>query len=78
MDATLTLRLDGGLRRKLRARAVALKVSEAEVVRQALDREVNAEPLGKRISNLRGVLRSPRKPDDDPWRKAIRENNWRS
>lgn len=77
MDATLTLRLDGGLRRKLRARAVALKVSEAEVVRQALDREVNTEPLGKRISSLRGVLRSPRKPDDDPWRKAIRENNWR-
>jgi len=78
MDATLTLRLDGGLRRKLRARAAALKVSEAEVVRQALDREVNTEPLGKRISSLRGVLRSPRTPDGDSWRKAIRENNWRS
>lgn len=77
MDATLTLRLDGGLRRKLRARAAALKVSEAEVVRQALDREVNAEPVGKRIAGLRGVLRLPRKPDGDSWRKAIRENNWR-
>jgi hypothetical protein len=77
MDATLTLRLDGGLRRKLRARAVALKVSEAEVVRQAVSREVNTEPLGKRISGLRGVLRLPRVPDGDSWRKAIRENNWR-
>lgn len=76
MDATLTLRLDGGLRRKLRARAAALKVSEAEVVRQALDREVNEEPLGKRIAKLRGVLRLPR-TTDDPWRKAIREHNWR-
>lgn len=77
MDATLTLRLDSGLRRKLRARAVALKVSEAEVVRQALDREVNREPLGKRIGHLRGVLRLPRELSD-PWRKKIREHNWRS
>lgn len=76
MDATLTLRLDGGLRRKLRARAAALKVSEAEVVRQALDREVNTEPLGKRIANLRGVLRLPR-TSSDPWRQKIRERNWR-
>lgn len=78
MDATLTLRLDGGLRRKLRARAAALKVSEAEVVRQALDREVNTEPLGKRIGHLMGSLRLPRKTDGDAWRKSIRENNWRS
>jgi hypothetical protein len=77
MDATLTLRLDSGLRRKLRARAVALKVSEAEVVRQALDREVNAEPLGKRVGHLMGCLRLPRKPDGDSWRNAIRERNWR-
>ncbi|NBV20505.1 MAG: hypothetical protein EBS05_00695 [Proteobacteria bacterium] len=76
MDATLTLRLDGALRRKLRARAVALKVSEAEVVRQALNREVNPEPFGKRIANLRGVLRLPR-TCDDPWREKIRERNWR-
>lgn len=78
MDATLTLRLDGGLRRKLRARAAALKVSEAEVVRQALDREVNTEPLGKRIGDLCGVLRLPKTPDRDAWRKAIRERNWRA
>jgi len=55
---------------------VALKVSEAEVVRQALNREVNPEPLGKRIANLRGVLRLPR-TCDDPWREKIRERNWR-
>lgn len=77
MDATLTLRLDGGLRRKLRARAAALKVSEAEVVRQALDREVNTEPLGKRVGHLMGTLRLPRQADGDSWRKAIRERNWR-
>lgn len=77
MDATLTLRLDSGLRRKLRARAAALKVSEAEVVRQALDREVNTEPLGKRIGHLMGALKLPREPDSDPWRRSIRERNWR-
>jgi hypothetical protein len=73
MDATLTLRLDGGLRRKLRARAAALKV-----VRQALDREVNTEPLGKRIGHLLGSVRLPKGPSKDAWRNAIRERNWRS
>ncbi|MEQ2006680.1 MAG: hypothetical protein ABMA26_07775 [Limisphaerales bacterium] len=33
-------------------------------------------PLGKRIGGLCGVLRLG-DIGDDPWRKAIRERNWR-
>jgi len=38
--------------------------------------EATREPLGKRIAGLRGVLRLG-DIGDDPWRKAIRERNWR-
>lgn len=77
MDATLTLRLDGGLRRKLRSRAAELGVSEAEVVRRLLAREMGSEPLRNRTRKLRGAVTLPRAHSDSV-RKRIRSHNWRA
>ncbi len=77
MDATLTLRLDTGLRQSLRARAAALGLSEAEVVRRAVEREVSGLPLRDRVGRLRGAVESP-KNSGDAIRKRLRERNWRA
>jgi hypothetical protein len=77
MDAALTLRLGGGLRRKLRSRAASLGVSEAELVRQALDREVRSEPLRERARKLRGIVTLPH-ARGDAFRDRLRSRNWRA
>lgn len=77
MNATLSLRLDEKLRDNLRARAAALGVSEADVVRRALEREVRARPLGERVRGLRGSVELPKNPADS-LRVRLRERNWRT
>ncbi len=76
MNATLSLRLDEKLRGDLRARAAALGLSEAELVRRALEREVGLVPLRQRVRGLRGAVELPGRPDD-VLRQRMRERNWR-
>lgn len=76
MTTTLTFRLPKSQRQKLRAQAKALGKTESEILRQMLDRELNARPLGERIGHLKGALgKQIREPD--AWSRQIRERNWR-
>lgn len=75
--STLTLRLDPKMRKKLKAKAKALRISESELVRQALDRELERGPLGPRISKLAGILSIDPAEELTGWRAQIRAHNWR-
>lgn len=74
--STITFRTDDALRHELEERAAAAGKSLSEVVREILESAVRREPLAGRIGRLRGALRPD--GDDDPWRRRLRERNWRS
>lgn len=76
MSTTITVRTDEALRRELQERAAALGKSLSEVVREILEHAVAERPLEARTGHLRGKLDLRRK-DEEPWRKALRERNWR-
>jgi hypothetical protein len=75
MDTTFTFRMSAKQRAKLRRRAKLFGKSEAELLRDILDRELDDRPMGERLKHLKGSLWLPK--DNDPWRKLIREHNWR-
>jgi hypothetical protein len=76
VTTTLTFRLDKSQRQKLRAQAKALGKTESEILRQMLDRELDARPLSERIGHLKGALgKQIRKPD--AWLRELRARNWR-
>ncbi|MFW6012105.1 MAG: FitA-like ribbon-helix-helix domain-containing protein [bacterium] len=76
MSTTLTIRTDEALRRSLEERAAASGKSLSEVVREILEAAVIPRPLAARTGHLRGRL-SLRPDDAEPWRKELRERNWR-
>ena len=77
MSTTVTVRLDEPLREALETRAQATGVTISEVVRETLREAFADRPLGERIGHLEGILDLDPEPDDDPWRRQIKERNWR-
>lgn len=76
MSTTITIRTDDALRRELEERAASLGKSLSEVIREILEAAVTREPLTARTAHLRGTLRLPRS-HSEPWRRQLRERNWR-
>ena len=78
MDTTLTIRLGTKQREALRRRAAAERRSESALVRDMIDREIQRGFDFGRIRHLVGSIASPpRHWEKDPWRKHIRQRNWR-
>ncbi|HEX2164533.1 MAG TPA: ribbon-helix-helix protein, CopG family [Thermoanaerobaculia bacterium] len=76
MSSTITFRTDDALRRELEERAAAAGKSVSELIREILESAVHLGPLEERAGHLRGRLSLPRR-DDEPWRRQLRERNWR-
>ena len=49
----------------------------SELVREILEEALTDRPVGVRAGHLKGRLELPRKTSE-PWRKRLRERNWRS
>jgi hypothetical protein len=78
METTLTIRLGTKQREALRRRAAAERRSESALVRDMIDREIQRGFDFDRIRHLVGSIASPpRHWEKDPWRKHIRQRNWR-
>ena len=76
MRATLTIRADEELRAALRKRAAIQGKTVSEVAREILNEALEERPMSSRTGHLRGQLELPSDPSD-PWRKQLRERNWR-
>jgi len=76
MSTTVTVRLDDALREALELKAKATRKTISEVVRDTLRESLDDRPLGEKVGHLGGILEI--EPDDDPWRRQIRERNWRT
>jgi len=74
---TITIRTDEALRRELEERAASVGKSLSQVVREILQTALADRPLGERTGHLRGRLELPRR-QIEPWRRKLRERNWRS
>ena len=77
MSTTVTVRLDESLREALEVRAQATGNTISEVVRDTLREALAERPLGERVGHLKGILELEVEADDDPWRRQIKERNWR-
>jgi predicted DNA-binding protein len=78
METTLTIRLSGKQREVLKRRAAAEKRSESALVRDLIDREINRGFDFNRVRHLVGSIDGSSKHwAKDPWRKHIRQRNWR-
>jgi len=77
MTTTLTVRTDENLRRALRRRAEARGKTISALVREILEEAVTEQPIAARAGHLKGTLELPH-GDEDPWRRQLRERNWRS
>jgi hypothetical protein len=75
MRKTIAVRIDASLEKALEERARASGTTISEVVRETLRDAFAERPLAERIGHLRGSLRM--REGDDPWRRALRERNWR-
>lgn len=79
MDTTLTIRLPAAQRRALQRRAAAAKQSESALVRELIEREMQSGFDFERVRHLAGSVASePKHAAHDPWRKQIRDRNWRA
>jgi hypothetical protein len=76
MATTLTFRTDERLRSALESRALAEGKTVSEVVRELLREALAERDLFSRAGHLKGKLELPDE-DHDPWRRHLRESNWR-
>ncbi len=76
MNTTLTVRTDQTMRQALERRANAQGLTVSELVRRILGEAISERPLKQRAGHLRGRLELPG-ATSDPWRKQLRERNWR-
>jgi plasmid stability protein len=76
MRATLTIRTDEKLREALRKRAAIQGKSVSEVAREILSEAVEERPLTERTGHLRGQLHLGA-DTSDPWRRRLKNRNWR-
>jgi predicted DNA-binding protein len=78
METTLTIRLPAKQREALRRRAAAEKRSESALVRDLIEQEIQRGFDFEHVRHLVGSIASPSKHwEKDPWRKHIRQRNWR-
>jgi hypothetical protein len=77
MRTTITIRADQNLRDELLRRAETDGKSLSELVRGILEAALAESPIHVRVGQLSGRLRLPKR-STEPWRKRIRERNWRS
>lgn len=75
MSRTIAVRVDAALERAIEERARTSGMTISEVVRETLRDALAERPLSERIGHLRGSLGV--RGDDDPWRRDLRERNWR-
>jgi hypothetical protein len=75
MSKTLTIRLPESQDEALAKRAKALGTTRSALVRQLIDKGLEAQPMGRSIGHLKGRL-GLAKPVDG-WRRRIKERNWR-
>ncbi len=79
MESLLSIRLPKTQREALRRRGAAEKRSESSLVREMVEREMQRGFDFERVRHLVGSVASPPKHwEKDPWRKHIRQRNWRS
>lgn len=76
MSTTLTIRTDEALREALAKRASAQGKTISEVARDILRSALEERPLEERTSHLEGRLRLGQK-QTEPWRRSLRQRNWR-
>ncbi len=79
MTETMTIRLNAGHRKALRARAVAIGKTESEVVRDLIEGQLQRKgTVGERAGRHFGRLDfAPASGDGDPWRAHLRQMNSR-
>lgn len=77
MSTTITIRADEPLREVLDKKAAASGKTVSALVREILEDALAETPLQVRAGHLKGRLRLPRKTSE-PWRKRLRQGNWRS
>lgn len=77
MRATLTIRADEGLRAALQKRAAIQGKTMSELAREILSDAIADRPLAERAGHLRGRLQLPSDSSTEPWRKQLKERNWR-
>jgi len=75
MSKTIAVRVDDALEAAIEDRARASGMTISQVVRETLREALAERTLAERIGHLRGSLEV--RADDDPWRRALRERNWR-
>ena len=77
MDSTLTIRLDKQQRAALSKRARTERKTESEVARELLAQGLEPRADWEQALKLKGCVKLP-KESTDPWRKQLRERNWRA
>lgn len=82
MSTTLTVRTDDSLHEALRRRAATQGTTISALVREILEAALVERPISARAGDLKGALELDEALDppapDDPWRRQLRERNWRS
>ena len=64
------------MREALEKRAQVQGLTVSELVRRLLEEAISESPVAERAGHLRGCLELS-DPDSDPWRRHLRERNWR-
>lgn len=77
VSTTITIRAAEALRQALVRKAAARGKTVSELVREILEEALSERPLEDRAGHLKGKLELPPKASE-PWRKRLRERNWRS
>ena len=77
MSSTLTIRIPPAEREALTLLAKQNGLSVSELVREILRREIEERPLRVKAGHLKGRLRITGRAAADPWRRSLRERNWR-
>ena len=77
MSTTITIRADESLREALVKKAAISGKTVSELVREILEEALAARPIKVRAGHLKGRLELPRKVSE-PWRKRLRQRNWRT
>lgn len=77
MSTTITIRADESLREALDRKAEMSGKTVSQVVREILQDALADRPLKARVGHLKGSLSLPREAAE-PWRRQLRERNWRS
>ena len=76
MSTTISIRAEDSLREALARKAAVSGKTVSALVRDILEEALAARALSVRAGHLKGSLELPRKPSE-PWRRNLRQRNWR-